>query len=199
VAKFGIIILAAGASLRFGGIKQLSLYRERSFVRHALLEAAETEKNTIVVLGANFDLVNSEISALDATIVFNKEWEEGMSSSIRCGLNTLLQKEPGVEAALFMVCDQPFVSSDLLKELMGKYDETGKPIIASGYHGSIGTPALFAKSFFPTLGTLEGNTGAKKIIMENMDSVVTVPFPMGYVDIDTKEDYAALQNNQINH
>jgi molybdenum cofactor cytidylyltransferase len=195
LAKFGIIILAAGASLRFGGIKQLSPYRERSFIRHAVLEAVGTEKNTIVVLGANFDLVNREISALDATIVFNDEWEEGMSSSIRCGLNALLQKEPGVDAALFMVCDQPFVSSDLLKELMAKYDETGKPIVASAYQGSIGTPALFAKSFFPALGTLEGNTGAKKIIMENMGSLAIVPFSMGHIDIDTKEDYEKLNKN----
>jgi molybdenum cofactor cytidylyltransferase len=199
VAKFGVIILAAGASSRFGGIKQLSLYRGKSFIRHALQEAALAEKNTIVVLGANFDLVNREISGLDGHIVFNREWAEGMASSIRCGLNALLQKVPGLEAAIFMVCDQPFVSSELLKELMTKYDETGKPIVASVYEGTIGTPALFDKDFFPALWALNGGAGAKKIIMENIDSVVTIPFPMGYMDIDTKKDYANLQKNQINH
>jgi molybdenum cofactor cytidylyltransferase len=197
--KLGIIILAAGASSRFGGIKQLSLYHEKSFVRHAVLEALQIEKNTIVVLGANFDLVRSEISGLEAHIVFNNQWVEGMSSSIRCGLNALLHKDPEAEAAIFMVCDQPFVSSDLLQELIAKYSETSKPIVASAYQGSIGTPALFERSFFPVLRVLEGSAGAKKIIMENMSSTVTVPFPMGYMDIDTKEDYEALRKNQTNH
>ena len=119
-----------------------------------------------------------------------------MSSSIRCGLNALLQAEPSLEAAIFMVCDQPYVSADLLKKLIEKRGETNKPIVASTYRDTIGTPVLFEKIFFPELFALKGQSGAKKIIGENMRSVLTVSFPMGFIDIDTKDDCETLQKNQ---
>jgi molybdenum cofactor cytidylyltransferase len=199
MGNMGIIILAAGSSSRFNGVKQLSMHHDRTFIRHALSEAANAEKNTIVVLGANVEEVKREIADLDAQAVFNSHWEEGISSSIRCGLNALLKGDPDAEAAIFMVCDQPFVSSSLLKELMATYAATNKQIVASAYGNTFGTPVLFEKTFFPALLSLKGQSGAKKVISENMGSTVTVAFPMGTIDIDTKNDYEALQKNQINH
>src|SRR5580704_8064667 len=105
--RIGIIILAAGSSSRFNGIKQLAVDREKTLIRHAVLEARLAEKNTIVVVGANFESVVNELADLDARVVLNSSWQEGMSSSIRCGLNFLLQRDMNLEAAIFMVCDQP--------------------------------------------------------------------------------------------
>jgi molybdenum cofactor cytidylyltransferase len=193
-----IIILAAGSSSRFGDIKQLSFYQDKTLIRHAVAIAKEVVKKVIVVLGANAEKVKKEIEDTDVAFVFNKDWEEGMASSIRAGLSTFLEIAPVAEAVIFMVCDQPFVSSSLLNELISKHVETNKQIIASAYQGTIGTPVFFEKKFFPALLKLNGQSGAKKIIEQNSEATIRVPFPLGYVDIDTKEDYELLQKKQFN-
>ena len=149
-------------------------------------------KPIIAVLGANADLLIKEIENKETTIVINKEWNEGMASSIHCGINQLMKIAPGIDAAIIMVCDQPFVSAKLLKELMEKYEETGKPVIASSYENSLGTPVLFDQTIFATLLELKGDTGAKRIIKENPGWVSVVNFPLGNIDIDTEADYEAL-------
>ena len=193
--RYAIIVLAAGSSSRFGYPKQLVKHHNESFIRRALSEAAKASGNVIIVLGANFDMVKKEIKNIPAHIVHNKDWEEGMSSSIRLGLADLLKENAIADAAIFMVCDQPFVTSSLLNELIAKYEETRKPIIACAYQDTIGTPVLFDRTFFPVLLALKGQAGAKKIISENKDATVTVPFPLGYIDIDTREEYDNLQKN----
>jgi molybdenum cofactor cytidylyltransferase len=197
--NIGIIILAAGSSSRFGDIKQLSFYGNKTFIRHAAFTAKEVVKKVIVVLGANAEKIKKEIEDIDLHLVFNKDWEEGMASSIRMGLSAFIGINPSAEAAIFMVCDQPFVSSTVLKELIIKHIETNKQIVASTYQGTVGTPVFFEKTFFPALLNLKGQSGAKKIIEQYSESTINVSFPLGGVDIDTKEDYEILQKNKFNN
>lgn len=195
---YAIIILAAGASSRFGYPKQLVRYHDESLIRYALSVATKITHHVFVVLGANAALVKKEIENSPVHKIFNNDWEEGMSSSIRCGLHEAIKENPMLDAVMFMVCDQPYVKTALLQELIAKYEETNKHIVASAYKHTVGTPVLFHKIFFPALLALKGEAGAKKIIAENMDSTATVTFDLGYIDIDTKEDYASLQKNAFN-
>lgn len=149
-------------------------------------------KPVIAVLGSNSDLLKKELDGKGAEVIINKDWKEGMASSIRCGLQKLLEISPKVDAAILMVCDQPFVTAKLLDGLVEKYQNTGKPIIASSYANSMGTPALFDKTIFSSLLKLKGDTGAKKIMKKNPDQVAVVDFPLGNIDIDTEEDYRSL-------
>ncbi|MEO6730547.1 MAG: nucleotidyltransferase family protein [Ferruginibacter sp.] len=191
--SYGLIILAAGASSRLGKPKQLLLYKGQTLLEHAIQAAANTEiKPVIAVLGANADLFTNEFENKKVQFVINEEWDEGMASSIRCGLEKLLKEVPDAEAVIFMVCDQPFVTAQLLTGLVAKYEATGKPVIASSYKNTVGTPALFDKTIFSALLKLRGDTGAKKIIKENLAMVEKVDFPLGDIDIDTTADYKAL-------
>ena len=88
-----------------------------------------------------------------------------------------------------MVCDQPFVSSSLLNELIATQKNTGKPIVTSQYENAIGPPALFHKTIFPELMELKGDAGARKIIEQRSNDVATVLFKKGNIDIDTEADY----------
>jgi len=165
-------------------------------LQHVLLEAISSYASpVIVVLGANSDLVSKEIDKAKVYIVENTEWEEGMASSIRTGLNTLLKTFPSVEAVIFMVCDQPYVSASLLNDLINTQVETCKPIVSCNYGEAIGPPALFHRSLFKELMQLKGDTGARKVIQEHGDEVATVLFAKGNIDIDTNEDYKALKNS----
>jgi molybdenum cofactor cytidylyltransferase len=146
----------------------------------------------IVVLGANAGLLLKEIEAGKASVVENKEWKEGMASSLRAGLKNLLEQSGSVNGVTFMVCDQPFISADVLNNLINKHKETGKPVVASHYGEAIGPPAFFHKSFFTELMQLKGDEGARKIIQQHKDEVATILFPQGGIDIDREEDYEKL-------
>lgn len=164
-------------------------------MNHGVEVATAAGTNPIVVLGANGDLLQATISNTNTIVIVNEGWEEGMAASIRCGLQKLVMISPSVEATILMVCDQPLVTTALLISLAQQYRETGKPIIASSYANSMGTPALFDKTFFAPLLALKGDEGAKAIIKKNTSLVAIVDFPPGNIDIDTREEYEALLNN----
>jgi molybdenum cofactor cytidylyltransferase len=162
-------------------------------LEHTIDTANDSEANPIiVVLGANAALLEKEIAEKRVHIVENSEWKEGMASSVCCGLSTLLHIAPSSDAAIIMVCDQPFVSSLLLNEFIATQKNTGKPIVTSQYENAIGPPALFHKTIFPELLALKGEAGARKIIEQRSSDVATVSFKQGSIDIDTEADYKAL-------
>lgn len=190
----GLIILAAGASTRMGTPKQLLAYRRCTLIRHmAEVAIASYCRPIIVVLGAYAERIKPEISQLPIQIVKNQQWAEGMSSSIRVGLESLLAVNQNLEAVAIALCDQPFVSPQTLNQLVEAYHLTGKPIIASQYAGTLGVPALFSRRLFSELVALNSNEGAKQLIKKHINEVFSVPFPDGAIDIDTPNDYKQLQ------
>ena len=196
VNSCGIVILAAGASTRLGKPKQLLQYHGKTLLNHAVNEAINAKADAVVViLGKNADLFKDEINNEKIRVVINKDWEEGMASSVRLGLDTLLKIRPYMDAVIFMVCDQPHVSSSILNELITTQQKTTRQIVTCNYGESIGPPALFHKKYFRELATLNGDVGAKNIIQQNMHDVATIQFPEGKIDIDTEEDYEALKKS----
>lgn len=198
VNRCGIILLAAGQSSRMGNPKQLLEYKGRTLLLHSVDSAIATGLTpVIVVLGANRQLVEKELVSKEGLmIIFNSDWEEGMASSIRCGIKEALEMEPELDGIIIMVCDQPFVGPKLLKKLLDTQRETGLPVVGSHYNSSPGVPALFHKSFFEALLGLRGDTGARKLLKECKNAVAMVDFPEGNIDIDTKEDYDGLISNE---
>lgn len=194
VTQVGIIILAAGQSSRLGKPKQLLPFRGTSLLRHAVQAAIQANIGpVVVVLGANFPLIAPELNGLGVLTVNNHEWPEGMSSSLRAGLSTLIKAYPLTEGAIFMVCDQPFISKSVLLCLMEVQHKTGKPVVAAVYAGKMGTPVLFHSSFFGLLAQLKGDKGARSLIAEHKGQVEVVPFEKGAFDIDTQADYGQVQ------
>ncbi|MFI5187083.1 MAG: NTP transferase domain-containing protein [Chitinophagales bacterium] len=192
----GAILLAAGASVRLGRPKQLLTYKGKSFLQNMVAAAIGSHLNPIVVvLGAHATLITGLITENNIHIVHNKDWEEGIASSIRCGIRELGKINPASDAALIMVCDQPYINSSLLNDLLAAQRKSGKPIAAAYYSGIAATPALFYKTFFPELLLLKGDKGAGKILKQQTDLVTIVPFPLGAIDIDTNENYEELKKD----
>ena len=196
VNSCGIVILAAGASTRLGKPKQLLQYHGKTLLNHAVNEATNAKADAVVViLGKNADLFQNEIDKEKVHVVINKDWEEGMASSVRLGLDALLNRKPYMDAVIFMVCDQPHISSSVLNELITTQQKTTKQIVTCDYGESIGPPALFHKKYFRELAKLNGDVGARNIIQQNMHDVATILFPEGKIDIDTNDDYEKLKNS----
>ena len=189
-----IVILAAGTSSRLGSPKQLLEYNGKTLLQHAIDTALATGcPKVMVVLGARADMLKLELANQPIEILENKNWQEGMTSSIRYALQNITIAGFQPESIIFMVCDQPYVTSSLLMSLVEKSVETGLPIIASGYDDKAGTPALFHKSMFPQLMDLKGDKGARALLAAQPEKVAIVPFPKGVTDIDTVADYKLLK------
>jgi molybdenum cofactor cytidylyltransferase len=187
----GAVILAAGSSSRMGSPKQALQYRGESLLRRAALAALGAGcRPVVVVTGANAEMSRRELEKLDVREVLNNFWETGMASSIRAGIEGLAGENP--DAAVFMLCDQPHVTAELIYALIAAHRATGRPVVASTYGGSYGVPALFSRTLFAEMARLEGAAGAKRIIKQHAAEAHYIPFPGGEVDVDTPADFSRL-------
>ncbi len=190
----GIVILAAGASSRLGQPKQLLPWHQQTLLDHSITIAlASVAQQVVLVLGAGAAGIRPAIKDEKLAVIVNGQWQEGMASSIRCGLNQLLLQNAGLQKVIFMVCDQPYTSTELINNLVTLQQQTGRAIVASQYANTTGTPVLFTNALFPALLQLKGDAGAKKLLLLHQADIVTVAFPLGGIDIDTAADYQALQ------
>ncbi|MBW4558958.1 MAG: nucleotidyltransferase family protein [Trichormus sp. ATA11-4-KO1] len=186
----GLIILAAGASTRMGTPKQLLKYGQQSLIYHVVEVAiASVCHPVIVVIGADAERIKQEIEPLQVHTVENPLWVEGMSTSIRVGMETLNAINPEAEAVVLMLCDQPLVFPQLINQLVEIHQTTLKLIVASEYADILGVPALFNRVLFSKLITLSGMSGARQIIKKYAQEVIGIPFPAGLIDLDTPKDY----------
>ncbi|MGV3505249.1 MAG: nucleotidyltransferase family protein [Adhaeribacter sp.] len=192
--KIGVVILAAGGSSRLGQAKQLLPYKGESLIRHAVHAAIDAAcKPIIVVTGASAKEVIEEIKDCPVELTDNPLWEEGMASSIKAGVQQAKTLAPDLDGLILMVCDQPYVNAHLLRKLKKTWQSTGKGLAACTYAGTAGTPAIISKDYFDDLLNLQGQQGAKKILLAYKDFLALVPFPMGQVDIDTPDDLKKLE------
>ncbi|HEX8038401.1 MAG TPA: nucleotidyltransferase family protein [Chryseosolibacter sp.] len=193
--NYAAIILAAGSSSRMGRSKQLLEVDGEKLLIRTIRAALETGlKDVVVVIGHHEEIHRKEIDKQPVEIVYNPTWQRGMGNSLKAGLSHLMMNHPSVDAVILLVCDQPHLSGNVLTTLIHRYEETGKPIVASRYSGMPGVPALFDKTFFAKLTAIPDEEGAKKIILRHPSDTVTVEFPGGAVDLDTIEDYNAYQS-----
>ncbi len=191
----GAVILAAGASTRLGRPKQLLMVGGQTLLRRVVNAAlASACAPVVVVLGAHAARIAPEVAGTGVIVAENPDWAAGMASSIRVGLAALTANAPAsdLDAALFLVCDQPHVSSPLLNALIERYETTAAPIAACAYGGGLGVPALFARELFGELASLSGAEGARAVIMRHAPTVARVDFSEGALDIDTDADYRRL-------
>ena len=185
------IILAAGESSRFGTPKQLADWQDSNLLQHTInITKSLFDKNIVVVLGANAGLIQSRINSNDIAIEMNDEWQSGMSSSIRAGIKALPED---TEAVMILLCDQPLIGKSSFKKLIDLWQQRPKSIVASEYLDTLGVPAIFPVSFFSQLELLQGDKGAKQLLMSMKEQVLTISVPEASIDIDTQNDFNHLK------
>lgn len=176
-----------------GKPKQLLQFNGKSLLLNVIHHAEQAIAGAIYVVVSGENLkISQEIQQTSALVVENRNWKNGVGSSIACGIKHCARMNPSPAGILIMVCDQPFLSVELLRSMVDKFNATAASIVASQYESTIGTPALFSKKHFTQLSRLRGDKGAKPYIIKNKNEVATVPFFNGGIDIDTPGDYKAL-------
>jgi molybdenum cofactor cytidylyltransferase len=191
VKDLAIIILAAGSSSRLGQSKQLFTWQGKSLLEGAIETASSVGiRNICVVLGANEKIHRDKIKNFSIDIIHNPQWQLGIGNSLKFGVHHI--QKNNVVGAIVMVCDQPFLSSAHLKKMVALFDDTQKMIIASAYSQTLGVPALFHRTWFMDLLSIADSEGAKKVIQQNPDHIISVEFPEGAIDIDSPDDITQL-------
>lgn len=155
--RVAAIVLAAGFSRRLGRPKQDVIFEGETLLERARRVASEAADDVIVVTRDN-----------------NPEAGEGMASSIRAGVSAA----PAGARILITLCDQPLVTAAHLRALIA----VDAPIVATGYSGIAGVPAIFAPQFVPELLALRGDVGARAIIERHGAHVIA--FEDAAVDVD---------------
>jgi molybdenum cofactor cytidylyltransferase len=204
------IILAAGEARRFGQPKQLLDYHGQPFVRIVAKTAlASGLAPVVVVTGANAEEVEAAVKDLPVVIARNTNWQDGQSSSIKTGLQTLLPRSSpdapqkffevggsreAVGAAIFLLADQPQIPSTIIHALTEKHAQTLASILAPLVAGQRASPVLFDLATFPDLMSLTGDVGGRAIFSKY--PVVNLPWhdERLLLDVDAPEDLEKLRN-----
>jgi molybdenum cofactor cytidylyltransferase len=189
--NIALVLLAAGGSTRMGSPKQLLTYQGRPLIRHAVETAIASGCDPVmVVLGSHVQEIRAVLDGLDVVVVENTEWEKGMGTSIRAGISGA--EIMGCDGAILALADQPLVTPEILKHLVEEHEETGRPIIASEYAGTVGVPAFFAREYFPHLTGLLPSEGCKAVILAHLEQSIRISCPEAETDLDTPGDYQAV-------
>lgn len=199
------IILAAGSSSRMGrGRHKLLLpLAGRAVLAHVIdASLASQARPIILVLGHQAEQVRKRIEPYpnhpDITIVENPAYLQGMSTSMRLGIEALISngykknKPPyRVDSALIILGDQPMITAQVIDSLIATYRTTGRHIVAPLYAGKRGSPVLFDASLFPELLEVTGDEGGRSVLEHHRDEVETVEIgdSAANYDLDTWEAY----------
>lgn len=190
-SQLGIVILAAGEARRFGRCKQLAEFQNKPLLQHVVDTALPLPHKRLMIITGKYDEALREAAGSGlfngTELVFNPEWSQGMSSSIRLACQ-LLERE--CDQILVLLSDQILVSTEELERLIR--GATGAGIVCAGFRGTVGPPALFEQSYYPDLLSLTAENGAKQILTNPEKFVKVVPMDSAGWDIDTHEDLENL-------
>jgi molybdenum cofactor cytidylyltransferase len=188
-----VIVLAAGASTRFGSAKQLVRVNGRPLLHTAVSRAAELAGHSVtVVLGAHAKDLAPLLDHSPASVVINRDWAEGIASSIRMGL---AHSPTTADAVMITLADQAAVTTDDLRRLVGAWRRSPASIATAQYAGGLGVPAIFPAWCLRELAELRGDRGAQALLHRHVDRLVRVSMPSAELDIDRPEDLLALESN----
>lgn len=190
--RTAILVLAAGASRRFGSAKLLAPLNGQSLLAHSLATAEAVLPGRVsVVLGAHGDELAGHTGS--ARVISNPDWEEGLSTSIVAGVTTFGED---VDHVLLLLADQVALSAGHLGTLLEHHwQRSHSAITCARYNGVLGIPAVFSRHWFPTLLNLSGDQGARDLLRSDWAHVSAVDIPEAAIDIDRAEDLQNLSSN----
>lgn len=186
------LLLASGASRRFGSNKLLAPLGARSVVRWSAEALASGVDETLIVARDGSDDLRSALEGLRVRWVENPEASEGMASSIRAGVSAL---RAGCEAVVITLGDQPTIDDEVIRRVVATWRAAppGTSAVVAEYEDGRGHPVLFGAALFPALMALRGDQGARDLLASLGDAVAAVPVAGARpADVDTPAALEAL-------
>jgi molybdenum cofactor cytidylyltransferase len=188
------IVLAAGASSRFGAPKLLALLDGRPVLDHVLdaLDAAGLV-DVIVVLGDDAAAIEQAVTWRMERIEINRRPEDGLSGSLRVGLAAAAHDRT-VDAVLVLLGDQPRIRPEVITAVINAAETVPEPIVRVRYaDDDAPNPVLVRRAAWELAAGVAGDRGLGPLLAERTDLVAEVAAPGSNPDIDTPGDLARAQ------
>jgi CTP:molybdopterin cytidylyltransferase MocA len=187
-------ILAAGPSTRFGSPKPLVRLAGAPVLHQLIANAGFVVGQSVtVVLGADAREVASALRQSAVSTVVNRDWAEGIASSIRIAVQSTPSRS---SALLLLLADQVAITADDLKRLHAAWHRHPIQISTALYNGAPGLPTIFPSWAFGDLTSLRGDADPRLVIRRSIDRVVRVPMPNAAIDLNTPEDLLELERRE---
>jgi len=190
------IILAAGASVRFGQPKQLIKLRDKYLIEWVLDAALNSRLQTVVlVLGhehrAILRALGTKADYPGLNVVINPNYHDGQSTSLKAGLTCVRQ---AFSSVMYLLADQPLIDSDTIDRMLDQFHNSDKDICVPVFEGRRGNPTIFRQPIYEEIMMIDGDTGARNIIAKKTERVLyaEVEDPKCFFDIDSQEDLKNL-------
>lgn len=183
--RIACLLLAAGEGKRFGGIKQLACLNGQTLLQNRIdiIEPLFGD-DFYIVLGAHYQTILEALSNQKKTI-FNAHWQRGIGTSISAGCKYLSNRED-YDGIMITLADQIDLKQRDFEKLLRVFD--GSSIVAAFYQNAPGVPVIFPPRFYYLLNKLEGDKGAKKLLIQNKKDVTCIPIKAAELDVDTPKD-----------
>lgn len=188
------VVLAAGMSRRMGTAKQLLRIGSETILERTLKNMRASHVSEIIlVLGHAADEVQKTVAMQGLKVVINLDYQQGMGTSLRSGLGAV---GADATAALIVLADQPFVTSETLNRLIECHQERKAQIILPMYQGFRGNPVLLDRSVFAEVQALKGDVGCRGIFGDHTEDILKLPVddPGILLDIDSQDDLESLHS-----
>ena len=192
------IILAAGASVRFGQPKQLIKLKGKYLVERVLDSALKSRLDLVVlVLGHEYQSIlqglGAKIHHPQLEVVINHKYDGGQSSSLKAGLESA---QKAFSSVMYLLADQPLINSNTIDFLLDQFHGSGKEICVPVFEGQRGNPTIFKRSIYEEIMMIDGDIGARDIIAKNTERVLyaEIKDPLCFFDIDSPDDLEKLRS-----
>jgi molybdenum cofactor cytidylyltransferase len=193
------IVLAAGASIRFGRSKQLLKLKDKYLIEYVVDAAlGSCLKAVQLVLGhdhrAILQALGAKLEHPKLTVIINPDYRKGQSTSLKAGLSGVRKN---FEAVMFLLGDQPMITADFIDRMLVQFEDSDKEICVPVCNTQRGNPVIFRRPFFDDLMQVSGDIGARNIIRDNSKRThyLEIDDPLSFYDIDTVEDLQHLQSH----
>lgn len=188
------LVLAAGSSSRLGRIKQLEPWGDGTLLGHVVDQLRNLPVDEVwVVLGADWERIREEVDLDGCGIVENPEWEEGLASSLRVGLDALLRRSKA-ESVLIVLGDQPEVPAGVVERMLEAQRRSPRLAVVPKYRYVWGNPVIVSRALWERVMSLEGDEGAKRLLQAHPEWVEEVWVDaLPPRDVDTPADVEELR------
>lgn len=189
--KIGCVVLAAGSGSRFGGPKQLAQYKQKTFIENVIETTFKTNfQKRVIVLGSYYENILPVIDKYKISALINEDWNEGQSTSVKLGVSNFLEDD--MDAILFLLVDQPQITTEMINNILNLFAYTKNSIIVHLYEGQNRHPILFAENTFQDLMNIQGDQGGRQLFKKYPPLQIKIENDYLAFDIDTVNDLKNL-------
>jgi molybdenum cofactor cytidylyltransferase len=191
------LVLAAGASRRMGSDNKLLCRIDgQTLIAKAVRAAVDSNcTRVIVVTGRDAERIEAQLGGMRVDLVRNPDYRQGMSGSLRRGLEAVTDDS---DAVLVLLADMPGIGAEHIDRLISAFDSQAPCIVAPARSGRRGHPVLWPRRFFAAMKALQGDVGARELLARHASEVRPVEFDTDAIfeDVDTPEQLASMQRRR---